>query len=232
MTKTFRTRVRETLRFAPPLEKRLLVQRSYSQEGEDRVLMRYFGYRPTGFYVDVGAHHPFRFSNTQLFYEMGWRGINVDAMPGSMRPFRRSRPRDINLEVGVDEVAATARLFVFEEPALNTFDEAIAQSHDAASGPIKKIVDVPVLPLRDILAAHLPPGQTVDFLSVDVEGRDLQVLRSNDWRQYRPKVVLAESLGKTLDDLPADPIAGFLRSVDYVPYAKTANTFMFIEGNG
>lgn len=77
---------------------------SYSQNGEDRVLWRYFERQRNGFYVDIGAHHPFRFSNTALFYEANWRGINVDAMPNSMKAFNKYRKRDVNLEsaVGID----------------------------------------------------------------------------------------------------------------------------------
>ncbi len=75
---------------------------SYSIEGEDRIVRSLFWEkRDTGFYVDVGAHHPFRFSNTYLFYTQGWRGINIDATPGSMRAFKKHRPRDINLEIGI-----------------------------------------------------------------------------------------------------------------------------------
>lgn len=75
--------------------------KSYSQEGEDLLLSRIFGDKKDGFYIDVGAHHPFRFSNTYLLYKRGWRGINIDAMPGSMKLFNRFRPRDINIECGV-----------------------------------------------------------------------------------------------------------------------------------
>src|ERR1700733_13651528 len=79
--------------------------RSHSQEGEDRVLASLLlkahgGILPSsGFYVDVGAHDPFRFSNTYFFYRRGWSGINIDAMPGSMRRFISHRPRDLNLEL-------------------------------------------------------------------------------------------------------------------------------------
>ena len=72
--------------------------KSYSQEGEDMILMRLFENQKMGFYVDVGAHHPKRFSNTYFFYKLGWKGINVDAMPGSMTAFNRIRARDINIE--------------------------------------------------------------------------------------------------------------------------------------
>jgi len=79
---------------------------SYAQEGEDLVLARLLEPVGKGFYVDVVAHHPFRFSNTFLFYRMGWRGINIDAMPGSMRPFRRHRRRLVcsaNSSMGQDD---------------------------------------------------------------------------------------------------------------------------------
>ena len=69
--------------------------KSYSQEGEDMILRRLFEKQKTGFYVDVGAHHPKRFSNTFFFYKKGWSGINIDAMPNSMRLFDKIRPRDI-----------------------------------------------------------------------------------------------------------------------------------------
>src|SRR5690554_6253894 len=76
-------------------------RKSYSQEGEDILLEKLFEGKNDGFYVDVGAHHPRRFSNTYLLYRRGWRGINIDAMPGSMAEFRRLRGRDINLEIPI-----------------------------------------------------------------------------------------------------------------------------------
>src|SRR5437879_2682243 len=95
----------------------------FGQEGEDLILDRLMGGRTKGFYVDIGAHHPIRFSNTYLFSKRGWHGINVDAEPGSMALFRKMRPRDINIESGVGERAGTMLFYRFNEPALNTFDE-------------------------------------------------------------------------------------------------------------
>src|SRR6185436_8799288 len=99
---------------------------SYSQEGEDLLLARLFEHDAQGIYVDVGAHHPFRFSNTCLLSKKGWRGINIDARPGSMRLFQRFRPNDVNLELGVSEHPGHLEFYVFAEPALNTFDAALA----------------------------------------------------------------------------------------------------------
>jgi len=108
--------------------------KSYSQEGEDLILLRIFEKKRIGFYVDVGAHHPFRFSNTYRFYLRGWRGINIDPMPGSMRLFNKFRKRDINLELAVGENEDTLIYYMFNEPALNTFDEGLAKTRDGKNG--------------------------------------------------------------------------------------------------
>lgn len=205
-----------------------LGERSWSQEGEDRILWRFFNYRTTGYYVDVGAHHPFRFSNTRLLHKAGWRGMNIDAMPGSMASFRKHRPDDVNLEIGVSETAGVARLHVFNEPALNTFDPDIAAAHANGAWRVERVVDVALRPLRDILAEHRPAGP-IDLLTVDAEGHDLSVLRSSDWERFRPVVVLAESLGRTIDDLAADPCARFMAESGYGVFGKTVNTVMYVD---
>src|ERR1700756_330529 len=106
---------------------------SYSQEGEDMVLDRFLEHRHSGFYVDVGAHHPKRFSNTLRLYRRGWRGLNIDANPDSIRLFRRARPKDINVEAGVSSNRQLLTYFAFNEPALNTFDRDRALKHVGGS---------------------------------------------------------------------------------------------------
>ena len=92
-------------------------QRSYSLEGEDMILRRVFEWKMDGFYVDVGAHHPMRYSNTYFFYKRGWSGLNIDATPGSMRLFRKWRPRDINVELAIGKEHTVMRFFEFNDPA-------------------------------------------------------------------------------------------------------------------
>ncbi len=192
------------------------------------ILRRLFEGRKVGFYVDVGAHHPKRFSNTFLFYKKGWRGINIDAMPGSMRLFNKWRARDINLEIGVAYKSDTSDYYIFNEPALNGFSADLSRMREQASDSyhVKEVIKVKVYPLREILARHLGINQ-IDFLSVDVEGLDLQVLQSNDWSQYRPSFVLVEILKSSLHDLGNDPIVQFMAKHDYVIYAKQVNTAFF-----
>jgi hypothetical protein len=93
---------------------------SYSQEGEDRILLAWLSEIEAGFYVDVGAHHPKRFSNTALLYDRGWHGLNVDPMPGTKVLFNRARPRDITVEVAVGGGAGQTEYYLFDDPALNS----------------------------------------------------------------------------------------------------------------
>lgn len=205
------------------------VNRSWSQEGEDQILRRIFEKQVAGFYVDVGAHHPKRFSNTYLFYRRGWRGINIDAMPGSMMIFDSARPRDINLEMGIGLSVGKLDYYVFNEPALNGFSKDLAeQRHEADTAcQIRKVIKVDVQPLSQVLDRHLNTNQEIDFMSVDVEGLDFDVLKSNDWSKYRPKFVLAEILGSSLHEIEPTEIGQFMHDNNYVIFAKCMNTVFF-----
>lgn len=90
-------------------------QKCYSQEGEDQILRRMFEKKNTGFFVDVGAHHPIRFSNTYFFYRKGWSGVNIDATPGSMVSFDKLRARDTNIECGIDEQEDVLDFYCFSD---------------------------------------------------------------------------------------------------------------------
>lgn len=200
---------------------------SWSQEGEDQILKRIFEKDTKGFYIDVGAHHPKRFSNTYLFYRAGWRGINIDAMPNSMRIFNKTRPRDINIECGVGEEAGCLDYYIFNEPALNGFSKEISNDRVNTIYTIEEIIKINVFRLSELLDCYLPEGQVINFLSVDVEGYDLQVLKSNNWLKYRPKFVLAEILNCEFHKLSDTEIGKFMRELSYYPYAKTVNTVFF-----
>ena len=201
---------------------------SYSQEGEDMVLKRIFDNQTNGFYIDVGAHHPKRFSNTYNFYLKGWKGINIDAMPRSMDLFDKIRPRDINLELGVGQKEQQLNYYIFNEPALNSFSKELSQTRDKAQDSyfIKDIIKVEVKPLNKILDTYLINNE-IDFLNVDVEGLDLDVLKSNDWSKYRPKFVLVEILSSNLHDIDKDPIFQLMREKKYIIFSKQVNTVFF-----
>jgi FkbM family methyltransferase len=204
-------------------------QLCFSQEGEDILLARIFNGQERGFYVDVGAHHPQRFSNTYYFYLRGWRGINIDAAPGSMAPFEAVRPGDINLEVPISDSRQVLTYYSFNEPALNSFSPEVARERDGL-GDYRIISEqqLETRTLAEVLGEHLAPGAEIDFMSVDVEGLDYQVLKSNDWARFRPRVVLVEDLNvASLERLDESPSAQLLRREGYRPTSKTFYTLFF-----
>lgn len=202
---------------------------AYSQEGEDMILRRIFNDKKTGFYVDVGAFHPTRFSNTFYFYKLGWKGINIDAMPDSMIKFNRQRSKDINVEVPIASKKQTLKYYAFNEPALNTFSEVLAKERNGKDG--YKILfekEIETYTLAEVLDKYIPNGlKEIDFFSIDVESLDYDVLISNDWNKYKPKIVLIEDLKFDINNLSKSDIVNFLADKDYTFLAKTVNTLFF-----
>jgi predicted nucleotidyltransferase len=127
-------------------------------------------------------------------------------------------------------IKSVLKYYFFNEPALNTFDESIVKSRLAATSyRVIKTANVAVERLDEVLKEYLPRGQVIDFLSVDVEGFDLAVLRSNNWNLYRPRYVLAEALNMTLDEAIKSDLVSFMRAQGYILFAKTYNTLIFCD---
>src|SRR5690554_4255676 len=99
---------------------------TYSQEGEDLLLKELLKHKDRGFYVDIGAYHPIKYSNTYYFYKRGWRGINIEPMPKSNKIFNLIRPNDLNLELGISSSGARMTYYIFDNHLVNTFDEDLA----------------------------------------------------------------------------------------------------------
>lgn len=204
---------------------------SYSQEGEDIILARMLPGVVNGFYIDVGAHHPFRFSNTYLFYLRGWKGINIDASPGSMALFDRYRPRDINIEALVGVGDELVKLYVFDEPALNTASKEVMNDRlvNAPSYKLSRELDLPTRSLASILTDVVPEETQITFLSIDVEGLELEILESNDWDRFRPGIILVEQLDCDLSQAMFHSTTRFLSKKCYSLIYKTIHTAFFVS---
>jgi FkbM family methyltransferase len=168
----------------------------YSQFGEDGLLLSYFRVKAfahrrsmhdldlgSGFYIDIGAHHPFMLSNTWYFYQRGWRGINIDPAPGIADEFTRYRPRDVNLQIAIAAEDGEAILYANGRSVHNLL---------VPSAELAERYLVQTMRLASLLDRYLVPKQEINILSVDVEGLDLEVLRSSDWTRYRPEMVVVE----------------------------------------
>ena len=164
---------------------------SYAQYGEDVVLDRVFGQQPTGFYVDIGAGDPVVDSVTQHFYLKGWNGINVEP---SVEPFERlaqARPRDINLNVAVSDREGVQLFYQLPlKPGLSTFNSELAAKYRSEG---ERLVErrIRTVPLRHICGTQIV--EAIDFMKIDVEGHELEVLIGTDWRRWRPRVLVIEA---------------------------------------
>ncbi|NQV76837.1 MAG: FkbM family methyltransferase [Lutibacter sp.] len=203
---------------------------SYSQEGEDMILKEIFRNNNKGFYIDVGSHHPKRFSNTNYFYKNGWHGIYIDAMPGSMKIFNKMRKRDLNLEIAISDTKEILTYYEFKESAVNTFSKALADERiNLPQFGYLNSYEISTEKLSDIFDKYLLENMAIDFMSVDVEGFDLKALASNDWNKYRPTVILVEDIGFSVEHCSESEIYVFLKQKGYKIIAKTMNTLIFTE---
>lgn len=181
-----------------------------------------------GFYVDVGAHHPYRFSNTMHFYNNGWKGINIEPTPGAIRLFNIFRKRDINLNLGIAAIAGILPFYCFAEPALNSFSLAYSENRSAATTQyaIVKTIPVETIPLSQVFEKYLPPGQQIDFLTIDAEGLDMEVLQSNNWSKYLPLFVMVEAC-LDIQMVTQSEIFHYMIARNYKLVAVTARTLFF-----
>ncbi|MBO9673043.1 MAG: FkbM family methyltransferase [Sphingobacteriaceae bacterium] len=200
---------------------------SFSQEGEDMVLRRLFPEQNTGFFIDIGAHHPSHFSNTKYFYDLGWRGINIEPSPGSKTIFEKERIFDINLEVLISEESNEVNFHLFDPPLMNTMSDAqLAENKKFDWCIFLKTVKVKSEPLKAIISNYVPTNQKIDFISIDVEGAELSVLKSHNW-DYRPKVIVIEVIDKSISEIFETDVYKFLFEKNYSFFAKTGNSIFF-----
>lgn len=169
---------------------------SYAQNHEDVLLDRAFPRGKPGFYIDVGANEPVRNSVTKHFYELGWHGINVEPATHPFGLLAAERERDVNLNVAVSDVEGELTLYELP-PDLSggsTLSDANAARHREAGHPAVERT-VPTLTLAQICERHAEA--TIDFLSVDVEGHEREVLAGGDWTTWRPRIVVVEATEPT-----------------------------------
>ena len=170
---------------------KMVLLNSYTPFGEDMLIDELLGYRKRGFYVDIGAYDPIRFSNTNRFYLKGWTGINIEPNLKQIEKFNKLRPRDINLNIGIFKKRGLQKFFKFKLESLSTFSEKTAKRYQSQGYMLMETLPVEVFRLGDVLAKYCK-DQLIDFFSIDTEGFDYEVLKSNDWNKFKPEIVCIE----------------------------------------
>jgi FkbM family methyltransferase len=209
---------------------------SYAQSGEDVIVDFIFQHilNQSDFkYFDIGAHHATYLSNTALFYKNGLTGVCIEPDPVLHNDIIKVRSRDICLNIGVgfgkdEEITEELDFYIMSVRTLNTFSKEEAER--LQNEGTFKIVDkkkIPVVHIHKLFEEYFLP----DFLSVDVEGIDFQILKSIDLNKYRPKVICIE----TAEFSPIPPgkkeydSINYLKQRNYIVYADTFNNTIFID---
>jgi FkbM family methyltransferase len=201
---------------------------SFAQFGEDVLLYALFSPAPHGFYIDVGAHHPWRMSNTYKLYLRGWSGITVEPNPDFAPLFARHRPRDLHLACGIARERTELTFNKFTLPELNSFD--LTQS-DRMKQEVIERVPVVCLPLQDVIDQYRTDG-SIDLLSVDCEGFDLDVLSSLDWARVRPTAVIVEDFEqftRNKEGAGLSTICRFLTERTYTLVSQAVFSFIYVD---
>ena len=172
---------------------------SYSYGGMDSLILHIFKNQKNGFYLDIGCGHPIKNNNTYLLNKKGWRGINIDLDEENIDLFNSYRKKDVNLATAVsDKEGETELYFYHSKSALNTISKDNADFQKAKVSAIKKIKTQTI---NKIIENSPFKDRKIDFLSVDVEGSELAILKNFDFIKYSPKVIVVEYLDLSLKKL-------------------------------
>lgn len=195
----------------------------YSIDGEEMFLRALFGEKERGTYVDIGANHPWRFSNTFWAYSRGWRGINIEPDIHNYELLSGIRNRDVNINCGISDVETSMDYYMFEESALNTF------CYDEISNK-KEIIEMRKVPVRrlDTILEEYNISE-IDFIDIDVEGMELKVLNSINWNKVNISCILVEQRKMSLFDVVESSVCKFLADRGYVPLSKYNRTVIYTK---
>jgi len=172
------------------------IKKSYSFGGIDLLINYLFKNKQKGIYIDIGCYHPFNGNNTFLLNQRGWSGINVDIDFNVIEMFNFIRPNDYNMQVAVSDKSGVSNFFFYHnKSAINTLSKEV---HDLRENPSKEIRKIKTDTLSNIIEESPYKGQKINFLSIDVEGYEMNVLKGFNLNKYKPDVIVIEYLDMSL----------------------------------
>lgn len=227
--------VRELVRFLyahPATTEDLGVQLSFSQSGEDLIVKFIFNAleikHPT--YIDVGAFDPYRYSNTAVFYLEGSKGINIDPNPEAVKLFEKERPLDTNLNIGLASKPGALKYYQMGAPTLNTFSLEAVEEYKKMGHRIVNEQQIEVEVLSEVISKHAK-GIFPDFLSLDAEGFDMEILQTIDFEHNAPKVICIETISysRTGHGKKDTQLIKFLTDRGYLAHSDTNINTIFVQ---
>jgi len=197
---------------------------SNSQYLEDIHLDSIFKNQSTGSYIDIGANDPVIFNNTKLFYDKGWRGINIEPNRQLYDKFCCERPDDTNLNLGISDSVGELTFYEMTPHTLSTFNKfEISENIKKFSAKVVSETKIPVTTLNDIYVSYVK-GKSINFMSIDTEGFEHQVIAGNNWEKFRPAVIIIE-----IDHDRDNSIYNILKSLNYELFLNNGINCLFAD---
>jgi FkbM family methyltransferase len=208
-------------------------KKTYSQCGEDIIIRHVFDIlsTPQPNYLDIGAHHPYMNSNTALFYQCGSRGVLVEPDPVNCYYLRKYRKNDICIQAGISDNESEMDYFIFNSTTLNTFSESLSLRYQNIGFQLINKIRIKMMSPVSIFEKYFY-DKAPDFISLDVEGMELQILKAMNLEKYTPKVICLETVDYSNDGRSEKNMSliDFVKNKGYIVYADTGiNTIFILE---
>lgn len=215
-------------------------KRIFSQCGEDLIikeLCKHICKEKNIKYLDIGANHPFSLSNTALLYfnnKPNGGGVLVEPNPEMAMLLKARRSSDHVLNAGVSSTGCEEELpfYVMDLHVLSTFSKVEADQYVKMGHEIIEVLIIKTVNINDIFKEYFSDGE-IDFLNIDTEGLDFDILKTIDFKSYIPKVVCVETVDyrPTGKQKKQNDILKFLQSKGYVVYGETGLNTIFVKQN-
>lgn len=201
-----------------------IIKKSYSQENEDLFLIRYFKNIRNGFYVDIGCHHPKRFSNTYLLYKKGWNGINVDANKFTISLFKIFRPRDKSSCFVLSTSSEPVIFYEFSESALSgILDSKKANKLVDLGFPLKSKKKIKPFAVQEFVNQYDLLKKKINFFKIDVEGMDHDIIKKLKISDMNIEILMIEKSNKTNNKI----MENYLKKFSFKILHETKRNFLF-----
>ena len=197
-------------------------RKTYSQDLEDIFINEYFKNKNCGFYIDIGCYHPIKYSNTALLYNRGWKGINIDMNSTSIDLFNIARNRDINICSAISSTNKQVTQFIDHSYSpVNTIDKKYSDIISKKLS-IKPFIEkkIQTYTLSQVLKKYKVLLNQVDFLNIDVEAHDYEVLKGIDFVKIKPKIICIE-IENFSSKLNFEKINNYLKKYNYIFIKKS-----------
>ena len=183
------------------------------------MVSRFFKNKEIGFYIDIGAYHPFKGSLTQKLYKNGWHGVNIDISKTSIDLFKIARPKDININCAIGKV--TEETIFFQNSKINQQNSLIRQN------PNQKEVKIKCYELNDILTFN--KIEKVDYINIDTEGTELNVLKGLNFKKIKPSLLTVEDNDFDLDSSGKKEKINYMKNQGYTLINNIGVTMFFFK---